>query len=209
MTSSTNDYLNVLRSTLDHKISRLQAGYTGGRTSASLQTLADLRRAPIDSPGTSPELWELTLGELPEILRGRGDDPTRAELGIHAALVLYAVHQQSQSAPMHQHRVGLGQAIGVLALRRGTGSEPEIGVISKFHRVATAQQRSSRLLELRSLMSLLRSEGIPLDHAQLGVDLFLADNPATRDPVVLRWGRDLHRGKPAKEEANDKPNENN
>ncbi|NLE97043.1 MAG: type I-E CRISPR-associated protein Cse2/CasB [Propionibacterium sp.] len=174
-------------------IHKLQAGYVNARTSRSLQTLAALRRAPIDSPGTDPELWELTLGELPEELQGRGDDPSRAELSIHAALVLYAVHQQSQGTPMHQPGVVLGRAVARLAISRGSAGEPEPGVIRKFHRICSAQLRSSRLQELRSLMTFMRSSGIPLDHAQLGVDLFLLEGPKTRDGVILNWGRNLHR----------------
>lgn len=193
MPESSPSDADLIYEVLNRKLFPLQAAYVQARTGAALSMMASLRRAPIDSPGLNPELWSLTLSDLPEALVGRGDEPTRAELSIHAALVLYAVHQQSRPTPMHQTGVPLGRAVAQLAISRGSQSEPDAGTIRKFHRAVTAEHRQSRLQELRSLMTLLRSAGIPLDHARLGVDLFRLEFPTSRDAVTLQWGRDLHR----------------
>lgn len=177
---------------LNRKLLPLQSAYVEARSSAALSQLAALRRTAIESPGTDPEVWGLTLSDIPDALRGRGDAPSRAELSIHATLVLYAVHQQSRPTRMHQPGVPFGQAVARLAVTRGSGSEPDAGTIRKFHRTVTADHRPARLQELRSLMALLRGADIALDHAQLGVDLFRLESPNTRDSVTLRWGRDLH-----------------
>lgn len=185
---------DLLRTTLHQKIFALQAGYAQqGRTAASQQTMAALRRAALDSPGTEPALWALTLDGVPLELKGRGDEPTSVEMSIHAALVLYSLHQQSLRSPQHVVGRGLGSAVAQLALRRGVQGEADSATITRFHRLCTTQHRSTRLQELRSLMSLLRADQVPLDHAQLGVEIYFLENPARRDAVIRQWGRDLHR----------------
>jgi CRISPR type I-E-associated protein CasB/Cse2 len=54
---------------------------------------------------------------------------------------------------------------------------------------------TGRLYHLRGLISLLRSQPIPipLDYGQLGADLYrLFDPKQNSDSVVARWGRELH-----------------
>ncbi|MFV0429613.1 MAG: type I-E CRISPR-associated protein Cse2/CasB [Arachnia sp.] len=177
---------------LTRRISPLQQGYTATpRTSWAQRTLAELRRADPAAPGADPALWEVTLNNMPEGLAGRGDAPSWAESAIHASLVLYAVHQQGASLPMHVSGVGLGDAVRRVSYAR-SGSDWDPGTISRFHALARAQSSAIRLHHLRGLVTLMRGEKVPLDYGQLASDLWLL-NTRGADRVMLRWGRQLHR----------------
>jgi CRISPR system Cascade subunit CasB len=153
-------------------------------------TLARLRQTPADDV-TSGGTFDLLYDGLPERLISDRDGPTRAESAIHAALVLYAGHQQSRGEPMHVPGRSLGRAARDLAMIRGDGELDE-SMVRRIHRVATASGSGSRLHQLRSLVALLRAHSIPLDYARLARDLYDLEWPASADTVRLRWGRDLH-----------------
>lgn len=182
------------------KVGTLQEGYTAKPRSAVAQrTLADLRHADANDPAANPALWEVVLGGLPEDLAGSSDDPTWAESAIHAALVLYAIHQQSRTEPMHRVGVGLGTAVRDLSRKRASESwDP--GTISRFHALSRAQSPAMRLYHLRGLVSLMRAESVPLDYGLLAADLWLL-NTGSSDRVRLRWGRQLHHYSPLKSES--------
>ena len=91
--------LRPLGALVDERVSGLQARYRNNRSSG-VSDLAALRRASTAEPGADPRIWELTLAGIPTPA-GAGDEPTAEERAAHAALTLYAVHQQSQSLPMH------------------------------------------------------------------------------------------------------------
>ncbi len=59
---------------------------------------AQLRGALSREAGAVPELWDLTLDDRPGCL---GDEPTRGEKAVHGALTLWALHQGSNTRPMH------------------------------------------------------------------------------------------------------------
>ena len=189
--------------------SRLQAGYTRSpRDDWAQRTLAQLRRADASVPGVDPVLWQVTLEGLPESVRGTGDAPSYGEAAAHGALVMYAIHQQSKSEPMHRQGVGLGQAVRDLARARSSDGTPDPGVLSRFHALVRAQSRAARLYSLRALVGMLRAESIPLDYGRLATDLWLLDTKKS-DGVRLRWGRQLHLHKPSAEstESTDAPTE--
>ncbi|MSS46398.1 type I-E CRISPR-associated protein Cse2/CasB [Cutibacterium sp. WCA-380-WT-3A] len=175
-------------------ISRLQHGYlTTPRDPWAVRTLASLRRADESRPGADPSLWDVTLGRLPDELLGHGTSPaTAAERAVHAAVVLYAVHQQSRAEPMHATGVGLGQAVRMLSVKRSDGTEWDPGTISRFQHMCRAQQWAIRVDNLRGLVTLMRSEAVPLDYGRLAADLWRLQVSAP-DQVLLKWGRQLHR----------------
>src|SRR4051812_25908583 len=80
------------------RVTGLQARYLAG-SSSGVGDLAALRRAVTGTPGEDPRTWELTVADVSPW--ARDDEPTAAELAAHAALTLYAVHQQSQGRAMH------------------------------------------------------------------------------------------------------------
>lgn len=175
------------------RVVALQSAYLRDDSDA-VATLARLRRCAVDEPGVDPTVWQVTIGGLPETLRG-GKNISVAEHAVHAALVLYAVHQQSNTAAMHQAKVGLGSAVQRLANARGREGTPDQASIRRLHQVVLATDPSGRLYHLRGLIALLRSEStpIPLDYGQLAADLYrLFDPRQNSDSVVARWGRDLH-----------------
>lgn len=177
------------------RVSRLQRSMLGDdHTQAAAQAmLARLRRCDPSAVGHNPEVWEITLGDLPEELLGHSE-ASFAEMAIHAAIVLYANHQQSRREPMHASGVGLGSAVQQLARARAQGdSEFDDSVIKKFHQVALAPQWEGRLHHLKGLVSLMRGEAIPLDYGMLAADLAqLANTQNDPSSVLTRWGRSLH-----------------
>lgn len=188
-------WLEVSKATKS-RIIPLQSGYTRvPRDSAAVRNLANLRHADINSPGVDPTLWEVTLGSLPHDLLGHGDDPSPAERAVHAALVLYATHQQSRPEPMHRSGIGLGQAVRSLSQKRSGGPDWDTGTISRFHHLCRAQSSTIRLENLRGLVTLLRSESVGLDYGRLAADLYRLEKGLTQQ-VILSWGRQLHRMEP-------------
>ena len=184
---------DVTKATLD-VVNHLQRGYLAAPRGAwSVRTMAALRHADAATPGTDAQVWEVTLGRLPDELLGHGATPaTAAEQAVHAAVVLYAIHQQSRSEPMHVPGIGLGQAVRTLSARRSGGPEWDPGTISRFQHLCRAQQWGIRIENLRGLIAFMRSEGVPLDHGRLAADLWRIQTSAS-DDVLLDWGRQLHR----------------
>lgn len=184
---------DLVKEEVRKRVGSLQRAYLQDDADA-VATLARLRRCAPDEPGADPTAWQVTIGGLPEALQGRRDI-SDAERAVHAALVLFAIHQQSNTAPMHQAKVGLGSAVQTLANARGRDGAPDQASIRRLHQVVLATDPSGRLYHLRGLIMLLRSEStpIPLDYGQLAVDLYrLFDPRQNSDSVVARWGRELH-----------------
>jgi len=188
---------DVTKATLD-VVNHLQRGYLMvPRDAWSVRTMAALRHADAAAPGTDPAVWEVTLGHLPDDLLGRNAAPaTAAERAVHASVVLYAIHQQSRSEPMHMPGIGLGQAVHSLSTRRSSGSEWDPGTISRFQHLVSGPAGGIRIENLRGLIALMRSEGVPLDHGRLATDLWRIQTSAS-DHVLLDWGRQLHRIPPS------------
>lgn len=188
---------NLLRDEVGQRVWRLQAAFLDPKSPGNAEataTLARLRRCPLGEPGADPRVWEITFAGLPEKLRGR-DLPSYSEQAIHACLVLYATHQQSNDVPVHQAGIRLGSAVQKLAQERGSDGQPDEPSIRRLHQVALATDPLSRLHHLRGLIALMRSESppIPLDYALLAADLRqLIDPSKNSDYVIARWGRDLH-----------------
>lgn len=166
------------------------------RNSGAAARLARLRRGVTRTPGTVPDIWEDTIGVVPERLRGRNDAPSEAENATHAAITLWALHQQSKSEPMHRHERFRGRDLGaaVRDLRRarhadGTDIDP---VLRRFQALATATTYAETLQHLRGLVTLLRDAGITADYGQLAADLYLLQAPDGAATVRLRWARSLH-----------------
>lgn len=159
----------------------------GAGRSNAVGELARLRRARADDPG-DPRVWDLILEGVPAGLTGHGDEPTRAERAIHAALVLFALHVQSATGKRHVAGRRLGLAVRELA-DKDTNPEP---VTKRFQAFATATTWSQRLYHLRGLVSLLRSHDVPLDYGSLAADLYVAQTPDGLHRIRLQWGRDFH-----------------
>ncbi len=187
------------------RVARLQTAVLRDE-SGSVATLATLRRCPPADVGADPAVWSITLSGFPDELRGLGDAPSPSERAAHAALVLYALHQQGRDDGVHRPGVSVGRAVGQLARARAYEEELDESTVKRFHQVALAPDFASRLHFLRGVIQLMRAERPPigLDYGLFADDLqrLASGHPSQRDSVLLRWGRDLHSlsAKPSTEE---------
>jgi CRISPR system Cascade subunit CasB len=187
----------LLSADVNKRVWALQSAFLAPGSAGNAEataTLARLRRCALDEPGADPSVWQVTLADLPDELRW-DNASSPGERAVHAALVLYAMHQQSNAVPVYRVGVGLGEAVRQLALARGRDGKPDQSTISRLHQVALAGDSAGQLYHLRGLIALLHSESPPiaLDHAQLAVDLWRLFDPfQDSNRVVAQWGRDLH-----------------
>lgn len=149
------------------KVMRLYHQKSNGVSAATAQ-LAQLRRGVGASPFQYPELLGIILEKedgtegIPEQYRGRGDQPSNAESAAYTALTLFALHQQSQNQSMHDAEVSFGNAVGKLV------GDTTTSMKKRFDSLLTAQTENARQHYLRSLITLLRSEGIAFDYGSSG-----------------------------------------
>lgn len=186
---------DILRATAATRVAGLQTRALAN-VSEDVATLARLRRCDPGAVGAEPLVWEITLGSLPDLLTSTtSDEPTPAERALHAALVLYAVHQQSGDTPVHCPGIPFGEAVGRLARARAADEELDSAIVSRLRHAALASDFDGRLHHLRGLVQLMRAEtpAIGFDYSLLATDLWqLADARQDPNPVLLRWGRGLH-----------------
>lgn len=182
-------WLGTLGKSLDGRLGRLQADYLAGSPRARAD-IAKLRRALGKPTGSVPEVWEYTVAAVPASLQWERDEPSRAEQAAHAALTLFAQHQQSMTVPAHQHSVSFGWAVGRLAQVEERSHQ---AVTRRFMAVATAGSVGEMLTHMRGLITQLRSAQIGFDYAQLADDLLGLLTPERAQRVRLAWGRDFYR----------------
>jgi CRISPR system Cascade subunit CasB len=179
------------RAFVDEKVTHIQNGYVRYPQSAeSRAALAKLRRGVGREPGTVAEVLPLTVN--PDA-RSDQDGPTADERAIHAALTLYAVHQQSQDRRMHVPGTPFGAALGRIRFRDG---EENPGVVRRFQALGTAGGFTESMAHARALITLLRGVGVGFDYGRFATDLVQLQDPARAAGVRLRWGRDFYRTRP-------------
>ena len=141
-----------------------------------------------------PELWDLTLDGRPGYL---GDEPTRGEKAVHGALTMWALHQGSNTRPMHDtsdRPRSFASAIRVVAQgQSGDKRAEETPIYRRFSAAVQAPTFEGLLVHLRSLVSQLEAAEIPCDYAGLAADLFTWQDPRRRTSVMRNWGRQFAR----------------
>ncbi|MFF8099409.1 type I-E CRISPR-associated protein Cse2/CasB [Streptomyces sp. NPDC016640] len=185
-----------------------QEGYLKDRSPA-VAALARLRRGAGREAGEVPDLWSLIdtdpLHTSAEGTRSLSEQElVRAENALHAALTLWAFHQQSRGVPVHRRHTrerpgGLGAAVRRLMPADGV-DEP---VRKRLVRAGTAPDLVTLAQRLRDIVALLRRDDIPLDYALLAGQLYLWQWPDGPAAVRRRWGRSFHeqrRARPANDE---------
>lgn len=180
------------------RVIRLQQGYLAD-TAAAVASLARLRRAVTAEPGSDPGVWYDTFDGFPASLVGAGDAPSAAERAAHAAITLFAVHQQSRNEPMHRKGVSLGAAVRALS-PDGSNDDP---VLRRFHTLGTAASLPETLHHLRGLVTQFRGASIGLDYGRLAVDLYMLQDPRRAPDVRRLWGRAYYRSRTALAESGD------
>lgn len=176
------------------RIEAIQNAYlsTSGHAKGARE-LAALRHAVTKVPGDVADTWSLEFEGMPTVLVGQGDVPSPGEWATHAALTLYAIHQQSQITPMHQRgrEHGLGQAIRQLVQRDSNAykSLEEGELPRRFAALVTAESFPEAVHYARQLVGQLRGEAIPLDYALLAQQFYDLQMPGRADTTKLAWGR--------------------
>lgn len=161
-------------------------------SSGTRASLAALRNAVAQEPGSVPAIWGLTVDGVPGA--PRDDAPTRQERAVHLAMTLFAVHQQSRPQPMHARGVGLGHAIRRLERSSPTRGDGDVSPVRRrFDALASATNLSEAAHHLRGIVGQLRSEGIPLDYGALADDLESLQDTSRAAGVRLRWARQYYR----------------
>lgn len=183
-----------VRRFVSSRVHRLQSGYLA-RFPSAIGDLAALRQSGAKDVGEDPRVWALLFEDLPEELQGKGQQASYAERAINDALVLYAVHQQSQSEAVHRDGIRFGTAVGKLALARSQDGTMDESTLRRFQSAALAQTHDGRVTLLRQLVSMMRSQHpvIGLDYGWLAADLFDFQFVARAHQIRLAWGRSLHR----------------
>ncbi|HEY5843401.1 MAG TPA: type I-E CRISPR-associated protein Cse2/CasB [Mycobacterium sp.] len=180
----------ALEEHLRARIVHLQSQFLRDVPSA-VADLARLRRALNGSAGSNPTVWSVVFDGWPADLSATSDQPSRAESAAHAAVCLYAVHQQGQRVDgMHQPNWSLGRSVGSLAMRLGLDSET--AVKRRLDAVLTTDDLREVLHHSRGLITQLRGEKIPLDYALFAKHLYWLQSPVDGDRARLRWARDYY-----------------
>lgn len=143
--------------------------------------LAALRSGLGRPAGEVPAMWPYYAWLR---LDGWVSPALRAE---HAALVLFALHQQSQSKLMHRPDIGLGLALAKLRMSDKFSGE---AVDRRFGAAATATSFAEVVAHLRGLVTQLRAltPAQPLDYTRLVWDLRDWQDPEKAHAVRRRWG---------------------
>ncbi|MET7456277.1 type I-E CRISPR-associated protein Cse2/CasB [Streptomyces sp. NPDC005574] len=179
------------------QINKWQEGYLRD-SPKDIAALARLRRGAGRDAGDLPDLWTLVdttpLHAHREGGRSLGEEElVRAENALHAALTLWALHQQSRSTRMHRlhtrsRPAGLGAAVRRLMPPDGI-DEP---VRKRLVRAGTAPDLTALSQRLRDLVVLLRRADVPLDYGLLAGQLYTWQWPGGSDTVRREWGRSFH-----------------
>ncbi|WP_100447761.1 type I-E CRISPR-associated protein Cse2/CasB [Glycomyces xiaoerkulensis] len=160
------------------------------REPAAVASLAKLRREVNAEPGVQFALSGVR--ELPPGLLGPtyGDEPTRAELAVSAAVSLYALHQQSRfEDPMHVDGPSFATAVALLAAR----SPSTEAVRRRFAAAGTAASFPELRHHTRGLVAQLRGGGIGMDYGRFADDLMIFLGPGGPQRLRGVWGRDYWR----------------
>ncbi|RAV31702.1 type I-E CRISPR-associated protein Cse2/CasB [Corynebacterium heidelbergense] len=195
----------LLKRHIQAKLQPLLRGVAEQSPSARATT-AHLRNAVGKPAGSDPAVWEATLGDLPEPLVGKTDEPSAGETAMHVIMALFAIHQQGKTEAMHQPNQGLGTAVQRLVLDSGQDFEKN-PFIRRFDALTTSDSQAELAWHLRSLITQLRGAGIGLDYVRLAGQFYEFALPWRRDPIRLQWGRELYAYRPKKESAGDKESE--
>lgn len=180
----------VIKSYVKKQIDSLCRMTPDGRVKAEL---AGLRKGSGKEPGEVPEIWGYFLADLPDELDSQADEPTKAQNAIYNAMTLFAVHQQSSDIKdkcMHSPNIRLGTACARLIDPQDEKSEERI--IHRLNAMMSSVSLKAMINHLRSIITLLKSEDIPLDYADLAQLIFLYQFPDKRKDLKYQVARDFY-----------------
>ncbi|KFI61975.1 type I-E CRISPR-associated protein Cse2/CasB [Bifidobacterium cuniculi] len=168
-------------------------GYLGDSPTA-VAAIAKLSHNVGHAIGSDPDIFYWTVPDVDDTaIYPHGapvsSEPTREELAAHAAITLYAMHQQSNhEMPMHTDApISIGRAVGAMAF----GNINEKGIRSAFDKLQTASSWAMTVMHARHLIQLLKREDIAINYGLFAQDMVELRSSSERgNRVRLRWGRD-------------------
>jgi len=161
--------------------------------------LAKIRRGVGKDPSDTPDIWEITFGGIPESLSPIGSNigTTKAELAIHTALTLYALHQQGSDVSVNAGGKGIERRSFSSACRRliSPDGRNEVAIKRRFDALITAGDITEFSYHARGLVQMMRASdvSISVDYPQFAKDLYFYQLPGQKQKVLLNWGRDFYR----------------
>ncbi|NCD09190.1 MAG: type I-E CRISPR-associated protein Cse2/CasB [Negativicutes bacterium] len=156
--------------------------------------LAKARRGLGKAPGSLPELWCLTLADMPEALLGKTVEASYGEWAAYIGLTLFALHQQGKDLKTQCMNCE-GEKLGLAVRKLVTNEDEEHRIKHRFDAVMTASSMEEVSYHLRGLIQLFKMKSITLDYPALAEDLYLFQFSSVRDSVCLQWGRDFYRSR--------------
>lgn len=149
-----------------------------------------------DHPLALEEVLLLLEPPLSELELGRGDTPSASELAAFHALTILGVHMQSATTDAHVAGQSFAKACGrFYAQSQSQSTKP------RFDALMVAPDEASRMIHIRSFVTLLRGAKLGFDYGQFATDLRVLSSAtatqkeqARRQGVLLRWGRDFAAG---------------
>nr|WP_257042430.1 type I-E CRISPR-associated protein Cse2/CasB [Streptomyces sp. TLI_55] len=147
--------------------------------------------------GTVAAMWAFYRTRMTFELRDKGA-LTRDLAAEHAALTLFARHQQTHVRPMHVAGNSPGTAAGLLAKKAaadGAGKSATVALHRRFGVLLTSVDVDELVMHLRSLIPLLNQAGVALDYDLLRNALRTWDDPRRPGTATFfrqRWDRDFH-----------------
>lgn len=156
--------------------------------------LAALRSGLGKEAGTVPGIWVFYRTRMGGELRARGA-LTRTLAAEHAALSLFALHQQSRSVTMHVPGQSPGTACARLLAKDGAADREAVG--RRLGALLTSTDSGELAQHLRGLVPLLRRAGLGLDYGMVFDGLGRWDDPKqpqAQSELRTRWDRDFHVG---------------
>lgn len=199
-TNTANAQLSPFGAWVSNTVRGLAEGHAGRHdgylddNAAAVAAIAQLAHASGHEIGADPSIMRWTVPDMhDDAIYPRGVQPTHGptaeERAAHAAVTLFAVHQQSQrTRSMHTDaHVSLGRAVGAMA----PGNFNEKGIRSTFDKLQTSSSWPEMVRHARHLIALLKREDRPLNYGLFAQDLLkLRQSRERANAVRLRWGRD-------------------
>ncbi|WP_160166730.1 type I-E CRISPR-associated protein Cse2/CasB [Nocardiopsis kunsanensis] len=196
--------LGPLGNAVSDRVTDLMSGYIADN-SEDVATLAQLRSGAGHTFGSCPRLWGMSvdpaqyerLWERPRAEERTEKTEQAAEEAVHAALTLFALHQQSlKTADQGMHipsRFGRGirraeHNVGWAVRGAMPVGEIEASLHNRLRRAAEASSHTKRVSELRQIVQRLRGARQPLDYGLLAEHLYRAQRPRGAETVKDAWG---------------------
>lgn len=151
---------------------------------------AAARRANGAEPGTEPDVWTLYRTARHDGTPLNWEGRTfRAE---HLAIGLWGQHQQSNSRPMHVPGQSIGAACLVLFHRRSKESAPVLAdmddaISRRLKVIARSGDVTTAARHIKSLVTFLGNEGIPVDYTNLYSALLNWDDDEKHGRDLRAW----------------------